>query len=1023
VRVTLLGPVSASADGLELALGGPKQRAVFALLALNAGRVVSLDRLVDELWTDEQPSRSTLALQSYMSRLRRVLAHAAGTCQDVPHILTRAPGWLLTLPPDDVDATRFQVLVADARRLVERDPASRAPDAAAILRDALELWVGDPMSGLGSAPFAREEAARLEELRLSATELLLESMLTLGESDAVADEARQFVASNPFRERGWCALMLGLYRSGRQSDALAAAAQLRRILSDELGLDPSPETRDLELRILRQDGTLESAAGHPTGHVAVEPQQPSSGRIYGETASGRIVGRDDVRTLLDDAVSEAARGRGRLLVLGAPAGLGKSTMLQVLEDRVRSSGGAVVRGTGGGAGAMPALWPWVTIVRQLADLQTLPEAASAETTESLAATAITLLQHGGAAGPPHAPGDAAQDKTSLYRGVVDLLSQTRAMGTLAVLIDDAHWVDDDTLTLLSLAADELVDQGVLFAVAFRSDEPSAAAIEELLGAARRGIAARVMLRGLDTAEVAEVMRDVSGTEPDPAMASALRERTWGNPLFVTELVRMLASEGRLDTESVYGALPGEVREVLGRRLERLPAQTIALLTVAAVVGRPTEVDLLSRVTGLDADAVLDSCESALVSGLLVEATEPRRGFSLSHDLVRQTLEESLSSARLLRIHAKVADALEARGVRTAPDVVEIAHHLTLAASVVGPEAAIPYLIAASDDALSRYANDQAEQNLMTALGLVARIPDPVQRAALEGPVRARLTLLLLTTSGTERRPAPRYDQVAITPMDSDAEIGWLGMMIQATVVGDYLTATTSAERALEANPTAVGQFSAHFILGFASLLLGQHALAEREFVHLERLIDRGFDVHITGFFSGSVVSAAESALVAHLRGNESAADAHLVAAHDRAAGDDSDLVIVEQHHCWLAAMRGDAVSARAHASACTTLAERLHYGAYLLAASMVGGWADAMLNDASGIGRADSAYQQYSSTGLTMYVPLYVMLRAEAHAAHGAASTARRLVRESRAISVDSGQRCLGPRLTEWAEELVPTLA
>jgi hypothetical protein len=117
------------------------------------------------------------------------------------------------------------------------------------------------------------------------------------------------------------------------------------------------------------------------------------------------------------------------------------------------------------------------------------------------------------------------------------------------------------------------------------------------------------------------------------------------------------------------------------------------------------------------------------------------------------------------------------------------------------------------------------------------------------------------------------------------------------------------------------------------------------------------------------------------------------------------------------------VSARAHASACTTLAERLHYGAYLLAASMVGGWADAMLNDASGIGRADSAYQQYSSTGLTMYVPLYVMLRAEAHAAHGAASTARRLVRESRAISVDSGQRCLGPRLTEWAEELVPTLA
>src|SRR5215210_3804743 len=176
MRVMLLGPVAAAAGGMELTLGGLKQRAVFALLALNAGRVVPLDRLVDELWSDEPPSRATLALQSYVSRLRRVLASAQEGGAQVPTIETRAPGWLLTLAPEHVDAMRFTSLVGQARRLLATGDADDAAQAAGHLQTGLDLWVGDALTDLESLPFAREEAARLNDLRLSAMELRLEAM-------------------------------------------------------------------------------------------------------------------------------------------------------------------------------------------------------------------------------------------------------------------------------------------------------------------------------------------------------------------------------------------------------------------------------------------------------------------------------------------------------------------------------------------------------------------------------------------------------------------------------------------------------------------------------------------------------------------------------------------------------------------------------------------------------------------------------------------------------------------------------
>jgi DNA-binding SARP family transcriptional activator len=1015
VRVTLLGPVAAAADGTALPLGGLKQRAVFALMALNAGRVVALDRLVDELWNDEPPSRATLSLQSYVARLRRVLAGAPVADGEPPQILTRPPGWLLTLDPVQVDVTCFDALIARARRtFLAGDPAG----ASRGLADALALWTGEPLAGLEAVQFAREEAARLNELRLGATELLLQAQLALGETDSVAERAGRFVVDNPFRERGWSAYMLALYRSGRQADALGACAQLRRLLSTELGVDPSTEVRRLEEQILRQDPALAaseiSLAAGPPG--AARPDVPDApGPEPGLRA--RLVGRDAVLAGIDTAVTRARMGVGRLLVFNAPAGLGKSSILAEIEARVRDGGGAAFRGDCVGAGAAPALWPWVTVVRGMiaTSAATAPEDGADAAERALAGMQATpAVQDAGAAADP------AASRMRMFRAVIDALAAERAVRPVAVVMDDLHWADADTLTLLSLAVDELAGQGVLFAVAIRSDEPGADTVLGLVDRLRRADVQRMSLAPLTIREVAVLVRDLSGAEADPEVVSAVHSRTAGNPLFVCELVRLLSSERRLDAEGVAATLPGEVREVLRHRIARLPQQTVATLVVIAVAGGPASVDLLAEVTGLDHDAVLDACEAAQLAGLLVDDTQHPGSFALGHDLVRQTLEQSLSTARRLRLHARIADALRAHGPMSPQEIVDVARHLTLAAPLVGPAAAVPHLVAASDDALSRYANDHAERHLRTAVDLISQVRDPAERSALDGPVRGRLTFLLLTVrgAGAEMPVAAELDVVA--PIDTESTVGWLGGMLRAILTGHAAQTAAAAEMVLAAEPPPQTRFCAHFVRGFASHMTGRIAVARADFDAMEDLAAQGVDVRIPGFFAGAVVAAAEAAIVAHIAGEEKRADTLLATAVTRAAGTAQGMVTTAQHQIWLAAMRGDAELARRHAAECHALAEQLDVPVYGYVAAIAGGWSDAVLGDAGGAARADAAFDRYVATGLRLFEPLYLLLRAEAHAASGRARTARELIRSARAVRAQTGEVCSSPRLLAWAEANLP---
>jgi class 3 adenylate cyclase len=255
VEVRLLGPLEAGVAGRPVELRRKKQRALLALLALRAGEVVSTDRIVDELWGETPPKAAVGSLQNLVSELRKALGTEV--------LVTRAPGYLLAIEREAVDAHRFERLAREAR---DAPPEARI----ALLRDALKLWRGPALADVQLEQSSTSEAGRLEELRLAAWEDRLEAEIEVGQHAAAAGELESLVAKHPLRERPVGLLMLALYRGGRQADALEIYRRARERLVDELGIDPSSELQRLEQSILRHDPELDRPGAPRTRVPAVE---------------------------------------------------------------------------------------------------------------------------------------------------------------------------------------------------------------------------------------------------------------------------------------------------------------------------------------------------------------------------------------------------------------------------------------------------------------------------------------------------------------------------------------------------------------------------------------------------------------------------------------------------------------------------------------------------------------------------------------------------------------------------------
>ncbi|MGR6913845.1 BTAD domain-containing putative transcriptional regulator [[Actinomadura] parvosata] len=294
----VLGPLAVwDADGDPVAVGGPRPRALLAMLLLDAGRLVSVERLIDGQYGDRPPAGAANAVQAQVSRLRRHLP--AGLIE------FHGTGYRLATEPGTVDAHRFERLTREGRRLLA---AGLPAQAAALLREALALWRGPALADVAGAPFAQPQAVRLEELRLTATEDLYEAELSLPDARPAAG-LRELVAAHPLRERGRELLMRALHAAGRQAEALAAYEEGRRLLADELGADPSPSLAALHLEILR---------GHPD--PGGSPSRPAAVRTGVPAQLTSFVGREDELARL------AALGSARLVTIVGPGGTGKTRL-------------------------------------------------------------------------------------------------------------------------------------------------------------------------------------------------------------------------------------------------------------------------------------------------------------------------------------------------------------------------------------------------------------------------------------------------------------------------------------------------------------------------------------------------------------------------------------------------------------------------------------------------------------------------------------------------------------------------
>lgn len=293
MKFLVLGPTEARQADQPIALSGARRRALVTRLVLDAGRSVSAETLLEDVWDGHAPPAASATLQSHVSQLRKVIGN---------RLQRSTTGYLLSLDAASVDADQFEDQVANAAsHLAQGDVGT----AALELRGALRLWRGRALQDVADRPWAMPQAERLEELRRAALEQLLRARLASGEHEQVVPEAEAAVEEYPLREQRWATLMLALYRSGRQAEALRAYQRLRARLVDELGIDPSPPLAALEVALLRQDPVLQSGQQSGSGRGIHHTQVPRTGKGI---ASGVVVAPTDAVRHSDLRLVSSSRG-------------------------------------------------------------------------------------------------------------------------------------------------------------------------------------------------------------------------------------------------------------------------------------------------------------------------------------------------------------------------------------------------------------------------------------------------------------------------------------------------------------------------------------------------------------------------------------------------------------------------------------------------------------------------------------------------------------------------------------------
>jgi len=995
--------------GRAVELGPRMPRAVLALLLMEVNRVVSLDALVDRLWGGEPPPTANAALQGYVSNLRRALEPHRPRGTPARVLATRAPGYVLHASTDAVDALRFERLARVGRIAVAEGKPEAAREA---LRAGLALWRGGPYADLVFESFVQPEVARLTELRARASEDLAEADLELGDCALAVSDLERLLEADALRERRWELLALAYYRNGRQASALAALRRARTVLVEQLGVEPGPALRRLETDILAQSPSLDARPpGDGTRTVRIVET--------GGPAEGLLVGRDSELAALAAALEDVCAGRSRVVLLSGEPGIGKTRLAEALSTRARGRGALVAWGSCHDAGAAPPFWPWVQLIGALARRGDAPEvcAALGRGASSIAQMVPEVKDVEGLQLAPVPMTEPEAARTLLYDAVAGFVRRLADTRPVVLVIDDLHWADVASLQLLEVVCRAVIDAAVLVVCTFREAEAGTA--DAVMGAVghlgRQAGALRLRPAGLNDADVAALVREAVGGPGPPGLAEAICARTEGNPFFVSELVALVRSGGKLEGEAV----PAGARDAIRLRLARLPDDAGELLAAGAVIGRSFGLELVAAMTRTDEERALDLFELALRDGVLVDDPQASGSLRFSHDLVRETIYGGLSRTRRARMHRRAGDALE-RLRPVDPPLAELAHHYWEGVGAGAVDEAVTYAMALADQATARFAFELAEHQLRRALDLLESTPvtDQAQRAL---DAQIRLSSVLAVRHGHASPDVGRAlacaSELSQAVGDSARLLGALrGAFVFAYVAGNLDEAESvgiqlrnlwglggevaflaAAELAAGTVNLARGQLvEARTHLQQAVALAGPHDLLSPEYVMTTPPVAArtrfALDLWLLGEVPESDRLMEEATAMAREAGVVSLVDTLFVAGVRHAAA-------------------GDPAAVLRSVDEALALADRHGLVLYGAGAGVLRGWARAMQDVGMAVAEAEQALTAVRATGAKVFLSFFLALGADGHARAGDHAAALAAV-DAGLAEVDGGGEGF------WAPEL-----
>jgi len=724
-RVRLCGALALEIDGRDALAPLPaagQARLLLARLLAAPDRSAGREELIDVLWPRDAPKEPAADLRAVLSRVRRAIAPARLEGRARLTLVLPGPVW--------IDADAATAALAAARTAAADGAWGRVSAHAERARDLLE---GDFLAGQ-DGEWARERRRELHDLEVEALEWAARAGLAAGGAGLTAARraARELVARAPLRESAHGLLMEALAAGGDAAEALAAYAELRRRLRDELGTVPGPELQALHVRLLAE------AAAQPSRTLPAS-LQPGRRDV--------LVARDAQLARLRAAWREARAGRRRIVALRGEAGIGKTSLAARLAREAHADGTVLY------AACQPeALVPYQPFVEALRHYaETLPAGSPPFSLGPGGAELAGLVGGLPVAAPaePAVPIATAGDtgRWLLFEAVRSLLGQAAAREPLLLVLDDLHWADRPTLHLLRHVVGDQEDAALLVVATFREDEVGAGGpLAELVAGLRRDPRfEQLTLGGLDVPGVASLLAGHAGQDVPDELARLLHDETAGNPFFVEEVMRHLIETGVVrEADGGWSSermperigVPDGVREVIGRRLSRLSPPCRAALDQAAVLGREPPFDVLARMVDGGEEAAVAAVEDAVAAQLLVEVRrDGETRYAFAHALVRETLYVGLSLPRRQRLHAQAAAAIAASGAGSDASVGALALHWRLAGPAADAGQALDASLRAGARARELFAWEEAIEHWDGALAIM-------ERTGAEAGARARLLVAL-----------------------------------------------------------------------------------------------------------------------------------------------------------------------------------------------------------------------------------------------------------------------------------------